>query len=46
MPNNPKASSYQEKVTGIIILFPTLMVHLLEVCSKNTLTQTHDSIDF
>jgi hypothetical protein len=31
MQNDSKASPYQEKVTGLIILYPTIMIHCVEV---------------
>jgi hypothetical protein len=29
--NNQKVSPYHEKVSGIIIIYPTIIVHLIEV---------------
>ena len=31
MQNDSKASPYQERVTGLIILYPTVMIHCIEV---------------
>ena len=30
LPSDPRSSPYQEKVTGLIINYPTLMLHLVE----------------